>query len=222
MCVCVCVCVCVCLFVCDCRFSTTAGTISLKLARNIAGDPRMFLFKVWYQSDERFPSYGHFIAFCSVAKVYIWQLKVSFHLFTLSCHFFPKLIIIRRPPVWSNWNLPGILPGPRGCALSRFDINRTSGSQVTAIYLSTNDRTRCYDITNDVTINVCLIFFARLTSQFFFFFVWYDVTIDTGDLSMWLFKVWYRSSSSISAVSQVSPKVWKLFFPKVWINCSNY
>ncbi len=32
-------------------------------------------------------------------------------------------------------------------------------------------------------------FFARLTLQFFFFFVWYDVTIDAGDLSMCLFKV---------------------------------
>ena len=71
--------------------------------------------------------------------------------------FLPKLKITRRPPVRSDWNLPGILPGPRGCAFSRFDIDRTSGSQVTAIYLSTNDRTRCYDITNDVTINVYLI-----------------------------------------------------------------
>ncbi len=52
-----------------------------------------------------------------------------------------------------------------------------------------------------------LFLFARLTSQFFFFFVWYDVTIDTGDLSMCLFKVWYRSSS-VSAVSQVFPKLW--------------
>ncbi len=130
--------------------------------------------------------------------------------------------VSRRPPVRSDWNLPGILPGTRRCAFSRFDINRTSGSQVTAIYLSTNDRIRCYG----VTINVYFFFlffcfFARLTSQFFFFFVWYDVTIDAGDLSMCLFKVWYRSSS-VSAVSQVFPKVWKLFFPKVWINCSNY
>ena len=42
----------------------------------------------------------------------------------------------------------------RKCAFSRFDINRTSGSQVTAIYLSTKDKTRCYDVTNDVAINV--------------------------------------------------------------------
>ena len=122
--------------------------------------------------------------------------------------------VSRQPPVRSDWNLPGILC-QEYCAFSRFDITRTSGSQVTAIYLSTNDKTRCYDITNDVTINVFFVlffFFARLTSQFFFFFVWYDVTIDTGDLIMCLFKVWYRSSSSMSAVSQVFPKVWKLFF----------
>ena len=140
-------------------------------------------------------------------------------------YLFIIIIFFAWLTVRSHWNLPGILPGPRGCAFSRFHINRTSGSQVTAIYMSTNDRTRCYDVTNDVTINVYLIyfyFFARLTSQFFFFFVWYDVTIDTADLSMCLFKVWYRSSSSISAVSQVFLKVWKLFFPKVWINCSNY
>ena len=60
--------------------------------------------------------------------------------------------VSRQPLVRSNWNLPWISLGTRGCAFSRFDINRTSGSQVTAIYLSTNDRTRCYDITIDVTI----------------------------------------------------------------------
>jgi len=156
------------------------------------------------------PKLRPFHCFFSFEKVYIWQLKVSFHLLTLSCHFSPKLLITRRPLVRSDWNLPGILPGPHRCAFSRFDINRTSGYQVTAIYLSTNDRTWCYDVT------ITFFFFARLTSQFFFMFVWYDVTIDTGDLSLCLFKVWYRSSSSISAVSQVFPKVWKLFFPKVW------
>ena len=36
---------------------------------------------------------------------------------------------------------------------------------------------------------IYLFIFARLTLQFFFFFVWYDVTIDAGDLSMCLFKV---------------------------------
>ena len=76
-------------------------------------------------------------------------------------------------------------------------------------------------MTSQLMFIYLFIYFARLTSQFFFFFVWYDITIDAGDLSMCLFKVWYRSSS-ISAVSQVFPKVWKLFFPKVWINCSNY
>ena len=40
------VCLSVCLFVCDRRFSTTARPISLKLARNIAGDLSMCLFKV--------------------------------------------------------------------------------------------------------------------------------------------------------------------------------
>ena len=50
-----------------------------------AGDLSMCLFKVWYQSDERFPSYSHFIAFFSVGKVYISQLKCRS---TLSCHFF--------------------------------------------------------------------------------------------------------------------------------------
>ena len=124
----------VCLSVCGRRFSTTAGPISLKLARNIGGDPRMCLFEVWYRSDERFPSYGHFIAFCSVEKVYIWQLKCR-STFSPYHAIFPKLLITRRPPVRSDWNLPGILPGTRGCAFSRFDINRTSGSQVTAILL---------------------------------------------------------------------------------------
>ena len=52
-------CVSVCLSVCDRRFSTTAGPIWLKLARNIAGAPFLCLFKVWYQSDKWFPSYGH-------------------------------------------------------------------------------------------------------------------------------------------------------------------
>ena len=43
--------------------------------------------------------------------------------------------VSRQPLVRSNWNLPGIVLGPCGCAFSRFDINRTSGSQVMAIYL---------------------------------------------------------------------------------------
>ena len=76
------------------------------------------------------------------------QKKTKFRLF--------KLLLTRRPPVRSDWNLPGILLGPRGCAFSRFDINRTSGSQVTAIYLPTNHRTRCYDITYNVTILLLL------------------------------------------------------------------
>ena len=67
--------------------------------------------------------------------------------------------VSRRPPGRSHWNLPGMLLGTHGCAFSRFDIDRTSGSQVTAIYLSTNDKTRCYDVTNDVTINVYLFIF---------------------------------------------------------------
>ena len=51
---------------------TTTGPIGLKLARNIAGALWMCLFKVWYQSDERFPSYGH----VSVNK---WQDTVLWH-----------------------------------------------------------------------------------------------------------------------------------------------
>ena len=86
--------------------------------------------------------------------------------------------VSRQPLVRSNWNLPGILMGTCGRAFSRVDINRTSGSQVTAIYLPTNGRTRCYGVTSDVTI--IILFFARLTSQLFFFFVWYDVTITYG------------------------------------------
>ena len=43
--------------------------------------------------------------------------------------------VSRQPLVRSDWNLPGILLGPCGCAFSRFDINRTSASQVMAIYL---------------------------------------------------------------------------------------
>ena len=43
--------------------------------------------------------------------------------------------VSRQPLVRSNWNLPGLLLGPWGCAFSRFVINRTSGSQVMAIYL---------------------------------------------------------------------------------------
>ena len=51
--------------------------------------------------------------------------------------------VSRQPLVRSNWKLPGILLGTCGCAFSRFDINRTSASQVMAIYLPTNDKTRC-------------------------------------------------------------------------------
>ena len=51
--------------------------------------------------------------------------------------------VSRQPPVRSNWNLPGILLGTWICAFSRFDINRTRASQVMAVYLPTNDRTRC-------------------------------------------------------------------------------
>ena len=65
--------------------------------------------------------------------------------------------VSRQPLIRSNWNLPGILLGTWGCAFSRFDINRTSGSQVTATYLSTNDRTRCYDVTIDITINLIFL-----------------------------------------------------------------
>ena len=43
-----CVCASVRLCVCDRCFSTTTGPISLKLARYIAGDLWMCLFKVWY------------------------------------------------------------------------------------------------------------------------------------------------------------------------------
>ena len=38
--------------------------------------------------------------------------------------------VSRRPPVRSDWNLPGILPGTRGCAFSRFDINRRSAAHL--------------------------------------------------------------------------------------------
>ena len=77
--------------------------------------------------------------------------------------------VSRQPLVRSNWNLAGILMVPCGCAFSKFYINQTSGSQVTVIYLSTNDKTRCYDITNDVTINVYLFIYL--------FFCTIDVTI---------------------------------------------
>ena len=63
--------------------------------------------------------------------------------FHLIMPFFPKLIITRWPPVRSDWNLPGILPGTRGCAFSRFDINRMSGSQVPAILLLFSVLERC-------------------------------------------------------------------------------
>ena len=43
--------------------------------------------------------------------------------------------VSRQPLVRSNWNLPGILLRTWVCAFSRFDINRTSGSQVMAIYV---------------------------------------------------------------------------------------
>ena len=63
-----------------------------------------------------------------------------------------------------------IAGAPRMC-LFKFDINRTSSSQVKAIYLSTNDRTRCYDVTNDVTINVYLFIII------IYFFCTIEVTI---------------------------------------------
>ena len=138
--------------------------------------------------------------------------------------------VSRWPPVRSDWNLPGILPGTRGCAFSRFDdnYNRMSGSQVTAILLLFPVLERCIYrswsvvppyhalsliVTSRMMSQLMFIyFFARLTSQFFFFFVWYDVTIDAGDLSMCLLKVWYRSSSSVSAVSQVMA----IYLPNQW------
>jgi len=82
--------------------------------------------------------------------------------------------------------LPDILLGPCGCAFSRFDINRTSGSQVMAIYLPN-----------------------RWQDTVLWRHNWRHVTIDAGDLSMCLFKVWYRNSSSVSAVFQVFPKLWQ-------------
>ena len=60
---------------------------------------------------------------------------------------------------------------------SRFDINRPSGSQVTAIYLSTNDETRCYDVTNDVTINVNVYLFIFIYFIIFIYlFVYLSMT----------------------------------------------
>ncbi len=94
--------------------------------------------------------------------------------------------VSRQPLVRSDWNLPDILLGTWVCAFSRFDINRTSGSQVMAIYLPnqwqdtllrrrgrwgngalvTNDRTRClafcthsiYLLSIIPAISVCLAF----------------------------------------------------------------
>ena len=56
---------------------------------------------------------------------------------------------------------------------------RTYGPALTGTHV----RARTYRHVHDY------FFFARLTSQFFFFFVWYDVTIDAGDLSMFP-KLW--------------------------------
>ena len=98
--------------------------------------------------------------------------------------------VSRQPLVQSNWNLPRISLGTRGCAFSRFDINRTSSSQVTAIYLSTNDRTQCYDVTIDVTI-------------LFFFF-----------LHDWR----HNSSSSFDMTSQLTLGTWVYAFSRFDIN----
>ena len=50
--------------------------------------------------------------------------------------------VSRQPLVRSNWNLPATLLGTWVCAFSRFDINRTSASQVMAIYLPNQLRRR--------------------------------------------------------------------------------
>ena len=121
--------------------------------------------------------------------------------------------VSRRPPVWSHWNLPGILPGTPGCAFSRFDIDRTSGSQVMAILLHFQCWKGVYMAAEGVVPPSHLImpFFSQIINN----------PTTTGPIGlklagniagaprMWLFEVWYQSDEWFPSYGHLSVDQWQ-------------
>ena len=104
-------CVCVCLFVClsVCLrppFLDDRRSDLIETCKEYCRGPPDVPFRGFISIGQAVPKLRPFYCFFSVEKVYIWQLKVSFHLLTLSCHFYERggVTILLLRLIWRhNW-----------------------------------------------------------------------------------------------------------------------